>query len=125
MGGAADPPKFNDRLCRLALMLSLAAAGCVSSAPLRTAQRAVNAAKKGRLTQFQSELTGRARSTIGTEQGMDAIRQKLAPDRRERHPLDELHWRIPRLPFGRPQGVLLGRQDRERARKPSRMMPPL
>ncbi|HXA19804.1 MAG TPA: hypothetical protein VN380_22665 [Thermoanaerobaculia bacterium] len=72
------PSKWNNHLCWLALMLLLAAAGCVSSAPLLTARRAVNAAKKGKLTQFQSQLTDRARSTIGTEQGMDAIRQKLA-----------------------------------------------
>jgi hypothetical protein len=72
------PSAFNNHLCWFALMLVLAAGGCVSSEPLQTARRAVDAARKGKLTQFQSQLTGSARSTIGTEQGMDAIRQKLA-----------------------------------------------
>jgi hypothetical protein len=59
-------------------MLSLAAAGCVSSAPALTARRAVDAARKGKLNEFRSQLTDDARWKLGTGQAMDAIREKLA-----------------------------------------------
>jgi hypothetical protein len=62
----------------LAVTLSLAVAGCVSSAPALTAGRIVNAAQKGKLNDFQSQLTGRAKATLGSQQGMDSVRQKLA-----------------------------------------------
>lgn len=54
------------------------AAGCATSVPVQTATRAVTAARKGQLTQFQRLLTTKAQSTIGTEQAMQAIRQTLA-----------------------------------------------
>jgi hypothetical protein len=73
------PASFNNLLrCWLTLTLSLAAAGCLSSAPALTAARAIDAARKGKLNDFRSQLTGKARPALGTQQEMDAIRQKLA-----------------------------------------------
>ncbi|HXH40330.1 MAG TPA: hypothetical protein VNN08_17000 [Thermoanaerobaculia bacterium] len=65
-------------LCWLSVTLSLAAAGCLSSDPDRTAGRAIDAARNGKLSDFRSQLTDNARRTLGTQQQMDAIRQKLA-----------------------------------------------
>jgi len=62
----------------LILMLALAAAGCVSSAPSWTAGRALDDVRKGNLKDFQSQLTDKARPTLGTQQEMDAIRQRLS-----------------------------------------------
>lgn len=71
------PPAFNNLLYACILMLSLPAAGCVSSATW-TAGRALDDVRKGNLKDFQSQLTDKGRPALGTQQEMDAIRQRLA-----------------------------------------------
>jgi hypothetical protein len=68
-----------ERVLRLAFaaLLSLTSAACVSSAPATTAGRAFDALKKGNLPKFRDQLTPKAQTTLGTQQEMDAIRQKL------------------------------------------------
>lgn len=63
---------------RFVLLLSLSIVGCVSSGPASVSERAVDAAVKGKLDAFRRQLAPKAQSTLGTEQGMNAIRQKLA-----------------------------------------------
>ena len=69
------PPTFTRLL--LLLTLTMAAAGCVSSAPSMTAGRALDAVRKGDLKNFQGQLTDKARPALGTDQEMGAVRQKL------------------------------------------------
>ncbi|HJW93983.1 MAG TPA: hypothetical protein VJ901_10210 [Thermoanaerobaculia bacterium] len=64
-------------LRRLILVSIVALTGCVSSAPVATVSRTVNAAKHGQLAAFESQLTDDARATLGSARAMDAIRQKL------------------------------------------------
>src|SRR3954452_19735339 len=64
-------------LRRLILVSIVALTGCVSSAPVATVSRTVNAAKHGQLAAFESQLTDDARATLGSAQAMNAIRQKL------------------------------------------------
>ncbi len=62
----------------LVLMLPLLVTGCVTSPASSVSRRAVHAAMKGNLDRFQQQLSPEAKSTLGTPQAMDAIRQKLA-----------------------------------------------
>jgi hypothetical protein len=71
-------PKIPGLRYPLLLMSVLAASGCVSSPALSVAQRTVDAAEKGRLKRFQKQFSPEAQSTLGTQQQMDAMHQKLA-----------------------------------------------
>ena len=60
------------------LGFSVLMAGCVSSAPVSTVARSVDAVRSGKLAAFRSELTTEAQATLGTEQEMAAIGQTLS-----------------------------------------------
>jgi hypothetical protein len=71
-------PRFDDPRRWFVLTLSSLLAGCLASPASSVGRHAVDAATKGRLDAFRSQLSPAAQSTLGTTEAIEALRQKLA-----------------------------------------------